>query len=180
MNTLLHPLLPAVLAALLSGCGGGVGVEFFDDGGHDDEFIDDRPFASGRPGSVTVSAASDARLVGTYSSDNVRVTHVFRFFPIGEFPETCRFQFEGLVEPGSGAAMNGEILYLPGTDTVHSNFVVIDNREFRVDGGSTLDRANNAITFSNAVLTSTLQGSTRTITITGTVPMQNEPKPAGC
>ena len=180
MKGLVRPLLPTLLTACLSACGGGIGVTFVDDGGGgDEEFVDDRPFPSGRAGSVTVNASTDARLVGTYASSNVRTTHVFRFFPLGEFPETCRFQFEGLVEPRTNASMAGEILYLPGTDTVHASFVVIDFREFRVNGNATLDRAANAIVFDHAVLNST-RGTTQTLTITGSVPMQNEAKPAGC
>lgn len=181
MQSLLRLLLPAVLAGLLSACGGGIGVEFVDDfDDHDhEEFVDDRPFPSGRPGSVTVRAATEPAMLGTYASSDVRVTHVFRFFPLGEFPETCRFQFEGLLEPRTSAEMAGEILYLPGTDTVHASFIVIDFQEFRVNGNATLDRAGNAIVFDGAVLTST-QAPSRTITISGTVPMQNEPKPAGC
>ena len=179
MKSLLRLLVPVFLAGLLSACGGAIGIEFVDDGDDHEEFIDDRPFPSGRAGSVTVNAATQAGLAGTYASDDVRVTHVFRFFPLGEFPETCRFQFEDLREPRSGNLMAGEILYLPGSDTVHASFVVIDFQEFRVDGNATLDRAANAIVFNAAVLTST-QGPRQTITISGTVPMRNEAKPAGC
>lgn len=181
MKRLVRPLLPALFTGLLSACGGGVGIGFeFVDDDHDGEaIVDDRPFSSGRAGSVTVSAASDAQLVGTYASDNVRVTHVFRFPPGGGFPETCRFQFEDLREARTGAFMFGEIHYLPGTDTVSASFIVIDRREFLVEGRATLDRGNNAIVYDRAVLTST-EGTGQQITITGTIPMQNEGKPAGC
>jgi len=180
MKRLVRPLLPALLTGVLSACGGGVGIglEFVDD--DDGEVIvDDRPFSSGRPGSVTVNAASDPQLVGTYASDNVRVTHVFRFPPVAGFPETCRFQFDDLKEARTGAFMFGEIQYLPGTDTVHASFIVVDFREFLVEGNATLDRANNAIVYNQAVLTST-EGTGQSITISGTIPMQNESKPAGC
>jgi hypothetical protein len=122
-----------------------------------------------------------ATLNGTYSSDDARLTNVFRFRARGSTPETCRFQFEGLRQPDTGAFMNGEIQYLPDTDKLRASFVVIAGREFRVDGnnGVTLDRATNSIVYKGAVLTST-QGTGQAITLTGSIPMRNERKPTGC
>lgn len=171
--------LPSVLATgLLSACGGGVSLSFVDDGG--DDFFD-APFRSGRPAFATVTAASDARLNGTYSSDDARLTHVFRFGARASAPETCRFQFEGLRQPDTGAFMNGEIQYLPDSDNLFASFFVIDGREFRVDGnaGARLDRTSNSIVYDGAVLAST-QGTGQAITVSGSIPMRNEAKPAGC
>jgi hypothetical protein len=181
MKSLVRPLLSAVLVAgLLSACGGGVSIGIFDDD-DDDVFFDDGAFLSGRAASMTVQAATDAGVVGTYATDNARLTRVFRFSARRSTPETCRFQFEDLRELSSRLAMSGEIQYLPGTDTVHASFLVIDFREYRVAGSPavTLDRANNAIVFNQAVLAST-SGTAREITVSGTIPMRNEAKPVGC
>jgi hypothetical protein len=128
-----------------------------------------------------VNAATDPRVLGTYASDDVRLTHVFRFSARGSTPETCRFQFEDLADANSRIFMSGEIQYLPGTDTVHASFIVVDNREYLVGTSNLvrLDRASNAIVFHEAVLNSTF-GNAQTITISGTVPMRNERTPAGC
>jgi hypothetical protein len=45
--------------------------------------------------------------------------------------------------------------------------------------GATVDRSNNVVTFSGALLNST-QGSGQTITLTGSVPIRSENKPEGC
>jgi hypothetical protein len=179
MKELFRPFLPSLLAAgLLSACGGGVSLSFVDDGG--DDFFDGA-FRSGRPGFATVTAATESILNGTYRSDDTRLTHVFRFRPRGDAPETCRFQFEGLRQPATGAFLFGEIQYLPDTDNLRASFFVIEGREFRVDGnrGVTLDRASNSIVYDGAVLTST-QGTGQAITVSGSIPMRNEAKPAGC
>ena len=181
MKSLVRPLLSTVLAAgLLSACGGGISIGFSDDD-DDGVFFNDGAFLSGRSASMTVHAASDAGVVGTYATDNARLTRVFRFSARGSTPETCRFQFEDLREPRARLAMSGEIQYLPGTDTVHASFLVIDFREYRLSGSPTvtLDRANNAIVFDQAVLAST-GGTTREITVSGTIPMRNDTKPVGC
>jgi hypothetical protein len=179
MNDLVRPfLLPLLAAGLLSACGGGVSLSFVDDG--DDDFFDGA-FRSGRPAFATVSPATETILNGSYSSDDARLTHVFRFRPRGEAPETCRFQFDGLRQPDTGAVMSGEIQYLPGTDNLRASFILVSGREFRVDGnnGAALDRAANSIVYTNAVLAST-QGTGQTITLTGSIPMRNEDKPGGC
>lgn len=172
-------LSPLLAAGLLAGCGGGISLSFVDDG-FGDEFFDG-VFRSGRPGFATVSAAADARLNGTYASDDTLLTHVFVFDARGSTPETCRFQFEGLRQPDTGAFMRGEIQYLPNSDNLFATFVVIEGREFRVDGnrGVRLDRASNSIVYDGAVLAST-QGTGQAITLGGSIPMRNEAKPAGC
>lgn len=179
MKDLVRPFLPSVLAAgLLAGCGGGVSLSFIDDGG--DDFFDGA-FRSGRPGFATVTAATETVLNGTYRSDDTRLTHVFRFRARGDAPETCRFQFDGLRNPDTGAFMFGEIQYLPDTNNLRASFFVVEGREFRVDGnnGVTLDRASNSIVYNGAVLAST-QGTGQTITLSGSIPMRNESKPSGC
>lgn len=176
MNAVPRPLLPLLLVAgLLTACGGGVTIGFFDDG---DDFVPDAPVSSGRPASVTVSAATDATLDGVYAAANARIGSVVGFF--GD-PDTCRFRFEGLQQANSGRVMSGEIRYLVNSNTVLTTIVVIDTREFRVDGGSaaTVDRANNAIAYSGAVLANT-QGLGQSLTLSGSIPMQNEAKPSRC
>jgi len=180
MKDLVRPFLVCLLAAsLLAGCGGGVSIGFFDDGDGDDFF--DGTFRSGRPGFATVSAATEPLLNGTYSSDDTRLSHVFRFRARGDAPETCRLQFDGLRHPDTGAFLFGEIQYLPDSNNLRATFIVIEGREFRVDGnsGATLDRASNSVVYNGAVLASA-QGTGRTITLTGSIPMRNEDKPAGC
>jgi hypothetical protein len=180
MKDLVRPFfLPAIAAGLLSACGGGASVSFVDDDGGDSFF--DGAFRSGRPAAATVTAATETALDGSYGSNDVRLTHVFRFRARGDAPETCRFQFEGLRQPETGASMNGEIQYLPATDNLRASFIVIAGREFRVDGnnGVALDRASNSIVYTDAVLSST-QGTGQTITLSGSIPMRNEEKPAGC
>jgi len=171
-------LAPLLAAGLLSACGGGVSFSFVDDGG--DDFFD-LPFRSGRPAFATVSAAGDARLNGSYASDDARLTHVFRFRARGSTPETCRFQFEDLRQAATGAFMSGEIQYLPDTDKLFASFIVIEGREFRVDGnnGVRLDRGANSVVYEGAVLAST-QGTGQTVTLDGSIPLRNEDKPAGC
>lgn len=169
---------------LLSGCGGGVaiGLEFSDDDHDHEEFVDDRPFPSGRPAAVDVSAASDPALVGTYSSSDLDVSHMFGILGNGNTPDTCVFTFAGLQQAGQARALSGEIRYLPGdTTTVRTTFIVIDRQEFRLDGSAaaTIDRTTNAIRYDAATLFST-QGSNQTITLTGAIPMRDEGKPTGC
>jgi len=180
MQVPMGPFLVAVLAAgLLSACGGGVSISLSNDDFGDASF--DGAFRSGRPAFATVTAASDARLDGSYSSDDARLTEVFRFGVRGSTPETCRFQFEGLRQAETGAFMSGEIQYLPDTDNLRASFIVIEGREFRVDGNSgvTLDRASNSVVYAGAVLTST-QGTGQAITLAGSIPMRNDARPAGC
>ncbi|MEJ8839796.1 hypothetical protein [Ramlibacter sp. AN1133] len=180
MKDLVRPfLLPVLAAGMLCACGGGISLSFVDDGGGDEFF--DGAFRSGRPAFATVSAATEPRLNGSYSSSDARLSHVFRFRARGDAPETCRFQFEGLRQPESGAFMSGEIQYLPDSDQLRASFIVIDGREFRVDGnnGVALDRASNSVVYNGAVLAST-QGTGQAITLGGSIPMRNESRPSGC
>jgi hypothetical protein len=175
------PVLAFAIAALLSACGGG-SVAIGDFGG-DDPFDLHPPRSSGRPASVTVDAATEPAFVGLYSATDVPVTSVLRFFPQDGDPETCRFRFIGLQQQQSRVerVMDGEIRYLPNTSELRTAFVVINTLEFRHDGtsGATVDRANNLVTFDDAVFRST-QGSNDTVTVTGSIPLRNEAKPAGC
>ena len=171
-------LAPLLATGLLAACGGGISFSFVDDGG--DTFFDGA-FPSGRPAFATVTAAGEASLDGSYSTDDARLTDVFRFDARGSTPPTCRFQFEGLRRPDTGIFMSGEIQYLPDSSNLHASFVVIAGREFRVDGNSgvRLDRPSNSIVFDGAVLAST-QGTGDAITLAGSIPMRNDSKPAGC
>jgi hypothetical protein len=158
------------LAGLLSACGGG-------DIGIPDTNNDLR--SSGASASVTVSAARDASLDGVYQTSDLFLNDVDKVNPIGEH-ETCRFRFSGLQHTSDGKTMDGDIRYLPGTNAADTTFVSIDAVEFRLEGttGAVVDRDNNRIVYTGAVLTST-QGTGDTITLTGAIPMRGD-RPEGC
>jgi len=178
MHSMVRSLFaPALLAGLLSACGGGVSISF---GFFDDDFVDHfdvRP--SGRSGSLTVSAATDSRLNGVYANGDVWLSDVLRFS--GSFPETCRFRFARLDQAGGTRSMEGEIRYLTGSGELRTVFVAIDGLEFRHDGptGVAADFAGNRVTFSGAVLDSTHIAGQQ-ITLTGMVPLRGETRPVGC
>ena len=163
-------LLAFTVAAVLSACGGGGGGDFKND-----------PRSSGLSAALTVAAAGDASLNGLYASSDVQLNDVEKFNPIGGDPETCRSHFSGLGQTPGGRIMDGEIRYLPGTNLLRSTFVSINTIEFRLDGstGGSVDRSTNVVSFSGAVFTST-QGTGRTITLTGAVPIRAANKPEGC
>lgn len=169
MHIVSTSLLAVTVAAVLSACGGGGG-----------DFKND-PRSSGLSAALTVSAAGETSLNGLYSSSDVQLNDVEKFNPIGGDPETCRSHFSGLVQTPGGRIMDGEIRYLPGTSLLRSTFVSINTVEFRLEGstGGTVDRSTNVVTFSGAVFTST-QGTGRTITLTGAVPIRAANKPEGC
>lgn len=169
MHIVRTSLLAVTVAAVLSACGGGGG-----------DFKND-PRSSGLSAALTVSAAGETSLNGLYSSSDVQLNDVEKFNPIGGDPETCRSHFSGLVQTPGGRIMDGEIRYLPGTSLLRSTFVSINTVEFRLEGstGGTVDRSTNVVTFSGAVFTST-QGTGRTITLTGAVPIRAANKPEGC
>ncbi|HYE40464.1 MAG TPA: hypothetical protein VEB23_11055 [Ramlibacter sp.] len=164
-------LVALSLAALLAACGGGdegVVVEEKD------------PSPSGQEASITVLAADDADLNGIYSTDDINLNNVTKVNPIGGDPETCRFKFDGPEQAGSGRIMGGDIRYIPGTENLHSAFIAINGVEFELQGttGVRVDRANDEVDFTAAVLTST-QGSGDEITLTGSIPMRPD-RPEGC
>jgi hypothetical protein len=171
MRVLPHSALALSLAVLLSACGG------------DDEgaVVDERdPSASGRTASVTVAAAGNAAFNGVYATTDLWLNNVTKVNPIGGDPETCRFRFDKLRQTGTTRNMNGDIRYIPGSTEVRTTFVAIDTVEFRLQGttGASVDRANNRIVYTNAVLTST-QGTGQTITLSGAIPMLPN-RPEGC
>jgi hypothetical protein len=157
--------------ALLAACGGGGGD------------FENEPRSSGLAASVVVAAATgDVGLNGTYSATDVALNDVVKFNPLGGEPETCRSRFAGLAQAGTTRKMDGDIRYIPGTNLVRTTFVSIDTVEFRLQGenpAQTVDRANNRVTYTNAVLTST-NGNGRTLTLTGTIPIRAANKPEGC
>ena len=164
------PIPAAVLAlaaaALLAACGGG---------GDDDD-----PFPTTRNGAVTVTSATDSQFNGVYASNTVSLNEVVKFNPIGGDPETCRFRFSGLQQAGANRLMDGDIRYIPGNNEVRTTFVSINGVEYRLQGtpGASVDRANDEIDYTGAVLTSTA-GSGATITLTGSIPMLGG-RPEGC
>jgi hypothetical protein len=168
----LSSLLALSTVLILSACGGG------DDGGD----FQNEPRSSGQAASVVVSAAGDVLLNGPYTAADVSLNDVTKFNPIGGDPETCRSRFSGLVQTGSTRRMDGDIRYIPGTNLVRTTFVSIDTIEFRLQGenpSQTIDRTNNRVTYTNAVLTST-NGNGRTLTLSGTIPVRAANKPEGC
>jgi len=159
------------VAALLAGCGGGdegIIVEQHD------------PSPSGLAATMTVSAAGTATLNGPYTTDNVSLNNVTKVNPIGSDPETCRFRFSNLPQVGGARIMDGDIRYIPGNTQVRTTVVSINTIEFTLAGstGVAVDRANNRVNYTGAVLTST-QNTGQTITLTGFIPMRGD-RPEGC
>lgn len=183
MHVLVRSLLPVLVAGMLAACGGGVslgiGIGIFDD--DFDDFPHFHLAPSGRGASMTVGAATDTRLNGSYAHTDVELSEVLRISATDRHPETCRFQFDGLVQAGAGRVLGGEIRYLPGTAELRTAFIVIDHFEFRQDGSTnvTVDRAANVVNFNGAVLGSTHFAGEQ-ITLTGSVPIRAEGKPEGC
>lgn len=160
------------VAALLTACGGG------DEGVVVDEH---EPKPTNLSASVTVTAASDVALNGLYSTDSIALNNVTKVNPIGGDPETCRFKFSGLRQQGTQRLMDGgDIRYIPGSSEVRVTFLRINTVEFALHGtaGASVDRPNNRIVYTNAVLTSTA-GTGQTITLTGAIPMLGF-RPEGC
>jgi hypothetical protein len=154
------------VAAALSACGGS-----------DDN---DDPTPTAANASVLISAATDAVLNGTYSSNTVALNNVSKFNPIGGDPETCRFRFSGLQQQGSSRLMDGDIRYIPGTNELRTTFISMNGVEFRLSGTAqaAVDKINNEIDFTGATLTST-QNATGTVMLTGSIPMKGG-RPEGC
>lgn len=173
--------LSAAVTGLLSACGGGsVSVGEFDD----DPWHFNEPRSSGRGAAVTVSAATDPKYDGVYSAADLWMTSVLRFFPTGGDPQTCRYRFASLnqqVSGGEGLVMSGEVRYLVDSDDLRSTILTINSLEFRADGtaGAAVDRSANQVTYGNVVFRST-QGTGVSFTFSGSIPMRNEARPAGC
>jgi len=167
MRTLCKSAFTALaIAGLLSACG---------DGGDDDD-----PAPTAINASVGVSAAGDAALNGTYSSNTIALSEVDKVNPIGGDPETCRFRFSGLQQAGTSRLMDGDIRYIPGTNELRTTFVSIAGTEFRLQGtaNAAVDHTNNEVDYTGATLVST-QGTGQTITLTGSIPMLGG-RPEGC
>ena len=170
MNKLYFSTTALALAVLLSACGGG------DEG----VIVDERePTPSGASATLTVSAATDVLLNGVYTTNNVSLNNVTKVNPIGGDPETCRFRFSGLLQAGSTRQMDGDIRYIPGNPEVRLTFMSIAGNNFTLAGtaGASVDRTNNRVNYTGAVLTS--QATGRSITVTGSIPMIGN-RPEGC
>lgn len=164
----------AALLLALAACGGGLSVSIGDD---DDAFAE--PRSSGRPASVQVTAASDARLEGTYASADLWVGSVLRFSEAG--PDFCEFRFDGLQAqtPAGARVMRGNVRYQAGTGEVLGTVIFVGGVRYRAEGGAVLDRAANAIDYAGATFRAGGSAGAE-LTLSGTIPMRNEGKPHGC
>ncbi len=157
-------LLPAVaLGLILAGCGGG----------------SDDPEPTPISATLTVTSATNASLNGVYTTDRVSLAAVEKINPVGGEPEVCSFRFSDLRSP-SGAMMDGDIRYLPGTNALRVIFVSINGLEFvsRDTTNAAVDRNNNEIDLTGKVLTAST-GVASNITVTGSMPMRGN-RPEGC
>jgi hypothetical protein len=164
MNTLSRMrLLPVVaLGLLLSACGGG----------------SDDPEPTPISATLAVTGATNASFNGTYTTSTVSLAAVEKINPIGGEPEVCSFRFSGL--SGPGGMMDGDIRYIPGTNSLRVIFVAINTIEFRSNDttNAAVDRPNNEVDLTGKVLTAST-GVASTITVTGSVPMRGN-RPEGC
>lgn len=153
----------AALLLVLAACGGGSGD----------------PEPTPATATIAVSAATNAAFNGVFTSNTLALSQVEKRNPVGSEPEVCSFRFSGLQRAGGGT-MDGDIRYLPGTNTVHVMFVSINGIEFntRERTNANVDRANNRVDFTGKVLTAST-GVASTITINGAVPLRGN-RPEGC
>jgi hypothetical protein len=165
MTTLIRGLLPStlVLGLLLAGCGGG----------------SDSPEPTPIGASLAVTAATSPGFNGVYTTNSISLAPVVKVNPIGSEPEVCSFRFSGPTS-ATGATMDGDIRYLPGTNALHVVFVSINGFESssRDTLNAGVDRANNKIDFVGKLLSAST-GVASTITLTGSVPMRSG-RPEGC
>lgn len=164
MNNITYKSLgPVLLLVLLTACGGG----------------SDDPVPTPVSASLTVSSATSTGLNGVYSTNAVGLAAVEKINPIGGDPEVCSFRFSGLAKTGGGT-MDGDIRYLPGTNSLRTIFISISGLEFvsRDTTNAAVDRANNRINLTGKVLAAST-GVASTITVTGSVPMRGD-RPEGC
>lgn len=164
MNNITYKSLgPVLLLVLLTACGGG----------------SDDPVPTPVSASLTVSSATSTGLNGVYSTNAVGLAAVEKINPIGGDPEVCSFRFSGLAKTGGGT-MDGDIRYLPGTNSLRTIFISVSGLEFvsRDTTNAAVDRANNRINLTGKVLAAST-GVASTITVTGSVPMRGD-RPEGC
>lgn len=156
-------LVSLVALGLVPGCGGG----------------SDDPEPTPIGATLAVTSATNAAFNGVYTTDTVALAAVEKINPIGSEPEVCSFRFSGLRSP-SGGAMDGDIRYLPGTNSLRVVFVSINGFEFvsREFANASVDRANNEIDFTGKVLTASTDVPSN-ITLTGSMPMRAG-RPEGC
>jgi hypothetical protein len=153
----------AAMLLVLAACGGGSGD----------------PEPTPATATIAVTAATNATFNGVFTSNAVALSEVEKRNPVGSEPEVCSFRFSGLQRAGGGT-MDGDIRYLPGTNTVHVVFVSINGIEFntRERTNATVDRANSRVDFTGKVLTAST-GVASTVTIDGAVPLRGN-RPEGC
>lgn len=153
----------AALVLALAACGGGSGD----------------PEPTPATATIAVSAATNATFNGVFTSTAVGLSEVEKRNPVGSEPEVCSFRFSNL-RRADGVGMDGDIRYLPGTNTVHVIFVSINGVEFntRSRTNATVDRANHRVDLTGMVLTAST-GVASTITLNGAVPLRTN-RPEGC
>lgn len=155
--------VPAALGLLLAGCGGG----------------SDDPAPTPAIATLTVTNATNPSFNGVFTSSAVALSAVEKVNPVGGEPEVCSFRFSGLQRAGGGT-MDGDIRYLPGTNTIHVIFVSISGVEFnsRARTNAAVDRPNNEVDLNGIVLNAST-GVASSITVNGSVPMRTN-RPEGC
>jgi hypothetical protein len=164
MNISPRLLVPVVaVGLLLSACGGG----------------SDDPEPTPIAASLAVTSATNATFNGVYATGAVSLAAVEKVNPIGGEPEVCSFRFSGLQKAGGGT-MDGDIRYIPGTNSLRVIFVSVNGFEFvsRDTTNAAVDRANNEVDLTAKVLTAST-GVPSTITVTGSMPMRGG-RPEGC
>lgn len=162
----LNPALAAglVAATLLSACGGG----------------DDDPAPTPQDSLVTIAAATDAGLNGSYSTTTTGLSDVEKTNPT-DAPQFCSFRFDSLAKTGaSSVLLSGRVAYNVNQDLVNNFKVTVGNVTYGSGStaGTNVNKAGNQVTVTNKVLTSESDGVS-TITVTARVPMRGN-RPDGC
>lgn len=154
----------AVLASLLAACGGG----------------DDTPVPTPADSLVTISAATNAAVVGTYTSGTTGLSDVEKENPVNA-AQFCSFRFNGLARSdNSPLLVDGRVAYNVNQDLVNNFKVTVGSVTYGSGetGGTQVVKASNQVNVTNKVLTSEVDGVS-TITVSARIPMKAN-RPDGC